>query len=147
MHNLLVQIILSKYPQKASLILCEGTENEVVVNQSLILPFSKHSHAGLQNLTTRRDVYTTMTKTDVALLERIHQNSVVRKTAQIMNSAAKLIIESRSYIILRSLKQNFAKHSLKFLLKVFTKRLILNQRQKRRKRRVRAMTSLITSIN
>lgn len=64
-----------------------------------------------------------------------------------MNSAVKHIIESKSYIIQRSLKQSFAKHSLKFRLKVFTKRLILNQRQKRKKRRVRAMTSLITSIN
>ena len=141
------QIIRLKHLQEALKILSKGIENEVVVNQSLILPFSKHSPAGLQNLIIRKDVYTTMTKIDVVLLERIHQNSAMRNTAQIMNSAVKLIIESRSYIILRSLKQNFAKHSLKFLLKVFTKRLILNQRQKRRKRRVRAMTSLITSIN
>merc|ERR1712242_13308 len=125
LHNLLGQIILSKHLREASQIRREGIENEAVVNQNLILPFSKHSHAGLQNLTTRKDVYTTMTKTDVVLLERILQNSAMRKIAQIMNSAVKHIIESRSYIIQRSLKQSFAKHSLKFRLKVFTKRLIL----------------------
>ena len=141
------QIIRLKHLQEALKILSKGIENEVVVNQSLILPFSKHSPAGLQNLIIRKDVYTTMTKIDVVLLERIHQNSAMRNTAQIMNSAVKLIIESRSYIIQRSLKQSFAKHSHKFLLKVFIKQLILNQKPKRKKRRGRAMTSLITSIN